>query len=203
MELVSGSVLYGSSSIPAVLLPHFPRPFFPDTWFFFLLGVLSETIAPWAFYAASSALPICSYSSLACKLCWQDPGTLMALTLKKPAALSFSSSYGRGGWASGASQWCPLPSSKLLHCSFKAIWGKQCPGDFQRSCREGSGFIWALRPVFCREPWPGGACSSCLPGYGAVVGKCYCRYTPVCHKTLLRLFPVRHSCHVTFSMPVP
>lgn len=46
MELVSGFALYGSSLIPAVLLPHFPRPFFLDTWFFFLLTLLSGCSHP-------------------------------------------------------------------------------------------------------------------------------------------------------------
>lgn len=46
MELVSGFALYGSSLIPAVLLPHFPRPFFLDTWFFFLLTLLSGRSHP-------------------------------------------------------------------------------------------------------------------------------------------------------------
>lgn len=94
---------------------------------------------------------------------------------KTPALLSISSSYGRGEWPSRASQWCPLPSSKLLHCNFKVVWRKQYPGDYQRRCREGPGFIWTLRPTFCKELWPGGTGSSCLPGHGAVVGKCYCR----------------------------
>lgn len=162
-------------------------------------------LAPWAFYTASSALPGCSCSSPACKLCWQDPGTLVALPLIKAALLSFSSSYGTGECPSGASQWCPPPSSQLLHHNFEVFLRKRCPGDYQSGCRgEGHGFIWALRPAFSRELWSGGVCGSCLPGYGAVaVGKRYCRYTPGCHRTLLRSFPMRHSSHITFSMTVP
>lgn len=57
----------------------------------------------------------------------------------------------RGGWASGASQLHPLPSSKLLHCNFKVVWRKQYPGDYKSSCKEGSGFIWALRPAFLQR----------------------------------------------------
>lgn len=123
----------------------------------------------------------------------------MALALIKTALLSFSSSYSTGGCPSGARQWCPPPSSQLFHHNFKVFLRKQCPGDYLSGCRgEGPGFIWALRTAFGRELWPGGVCSSCLPGFGAVaVRKCYCRCTA------LRLFPMRHSYHITFSMPVP
>lgn len=153
MELVSGFALHGSSPIPAVLLPPFPRPFLPDTWFFFSSDstLKAYILTPWVFYTASSALPGCSCPSPACKLCWRDPGTLVALPLIEVSLLSFSSSYGTGGCPSGASQWCPPPSIQLLHHNFKVFLRKQCPGDHQSGCREGSGFIWALRLAFSRE----------------------------------------------------
>lgn len=167
----------------------------PDFSFSPVRSLRACILAPWVFYPASSALPGCSCSFPVCKLYWQDPATLVALPLIKEALLSFSSAYGTGGCPSGVSQWCPPPSSH----SFKAFLKKQCPGDYQSGCREeGLGFIWALRPAFSRELWPGGVCGFCLPGYGAVSGgKRYCRCTPGCHRTLLRLFPMRHSPHLT------
>lgn len=136
----------------------------PDFSFSSVCSLRACILAPWAFYTASSALPGCSCSSPACKLCWQDPGTLVGLPLIKIPLLSFSSFYGTGGCPRGASQWCPTLSSQLLHHSLKVILRKEWPCDYQSGCREGPGFIWALRPVFGKELWSGSIHSSCVPG---------------------------------------
>lgn len=161
-----------------------------DFSFFSVCSLRACILAPWMFNNASSAPPGCFCSSPACNL-WQDPGTLIDLLLVKAFLFSFSSSYGIWGCPSGASQWCPPPSTQLLHHNFKVL-RKQCPGDYQSGCGGGLDLHWSLKPAFRRELWPGDICSSCLPMYGAIaVGKHYCRCTPGCQKTLLRCL-LRH-----------
>jgi len=98
----------------------------PDFSFSSVCSLGACILAPWMFYTASSALPGCFCSSLACKLCWQDPGMLVALPLIKTALLPFSSSYGTGGCPSEAYLWCPPPSSQLLHHNFNVFLRKVC-----------------------------------------------------------------------------
>lgn len=61
----------------------------PDFSFPSICSLRACILAPWVFDTASSALPSCSLPSPACKLCWHDPGLLVALPWTKAALCSF------------------------------------------------------------------------------------------------------------------
>lgn len=112
----------------------------PDFSFSSLCSPGAHILAPWVSDTTTSALPSCSPSSPALKLCWHDPGILVPLPLTKTALLSFSFSICTKGGPSRALQWCPSHFSQLLHQNFNLLKNIQCPGGWQHGCSgKGSG----------------------------------------------------------------